>query len=114
MGKRRRCSAYETYVLDSNIKATQGFLVKAGVSVTRPFPQDPQWLQLSRKLPPDAVIAALLRFGFRASDIADRFDAEPSNVSAAMRRLGIPPIPSGSTSYRPNGAPLQRWQRNAA
>lgn len=81
---------------------------------SRPFPNDPQWLQLSRKLPPDAVIAALLKFGFRTSDIADRFDVTEPRVSAAARRAGCDPIPPGSTCLRMNGAPVSRWERIAA
>ena len=82
--------------------------------MTRPFPQDPQWLQLSRKLPPDAVVAALLRFGFRTSDIAERFDVSVPRVSVAARNAGRPAIPLGSTLYRHNGAALPRRQRIAA
>ena len=79
--------------------------------MTRPFPQDPQWLVLSRKLPPDAVILALLRIGFRVCDIAARFDCSPCRVSIIARRHGIPPIPNGSTRYKTNGAPLPRRVR---
>lgn len=81
---------------------------------TRPFPNDPQWLQLSRKLPPDAVIAALLRFGFSTTDIADRFDASESRVSVAARRAGIPPISPGAHWPKFNGARLTPWERRVA
>lgn len=81
--------------------------------MTRPFPQDPQWLQLSRKLPPDAVVAALLRFGFRTTDIADRFDATVARVSAAARRAGVSPVPNGSNGKRLNGALPPRRTREA-
>jgi hypothetical protein len=81
--------------------------------MTRPFPNDPQWLQLARKLPPDAVVERLLKFGFRTNDIADRFDVTPGRVSAAARRAGLKPIPNGSTMYRPNGAPIPRRDRIA-
>lgn len=60
--------------------------------MTRPFPDDPQWLQLSRKLPPDAVVACLIRFGFRPADIARRFDIHRVGVRNAARRAGIGPM----------------------
>jgi len=78
----------------------------------RPFPTDPQWLQLDRKLPPDRVVQALIKFGFRMSDIADRFDVPRPCVSAAARRLGLDPIPCGST-WRTNGARLPKFRRAA-
>ena len=58
----------------------------------RPFPDDPQWLNLSRKLPPDAVVERLLRFGFRAADIAKAFDASRPTVTVIRRKLGIAPL----------------------
>lgn len=72
-------------------------------STARPFPSDPQWLQLSRKLPPDAVVECLVRFGFRPVDIARRFDTAPQGVTAALRRRGMGAI---APDHRTNGCRL--------
>jgi hypothetical protein len=78
--------------------------------MTRPFPSDPQWLQLSRKLPPDAVIERLLRFGFRGSDIAAHFEVESVYVTQAKERLGLKMHPIGAWQRRRNGAaPASRY-----
>lgn len=60
---------------------------------------------VSRKLPPDEILAALIRLGFRYSDIAARFDVTSSNVGWLAKRLGFPPQPLGSNKKRINGAP---------
>jgi hypothetical protein len=70
----------------------------------RPFPDDPQWQHLARKLPPDAVVAALIRFGFRKIDIARRFDVAPGCVTEAARRAGTEMGRRGIYSHRRNGA----------
>jgi hypothetical protein len=44
-----------------------------------------------RKLPPDPMLSALIRFGFRYSDIARRFKVTCPAVSKAAHRLGFPP-----------------------
>lgn len=72
--------------------------------MTRPFPSDPQWQHLARKLPPDAVVAALARFGFRHVDIAARFDVAPGRVTEALRRAGVAPGAVGVWARRRNGA----------
>ncbi len=79
----------------------------------RPYPADPQWQRLDRKLPPDQVVATLLRVGFRVTDIADRFDVTVGRVSLAARRAGVPPVEPGSTCGRRNGAYQSRWARMA-
>jgi hypothetical protein len=88
-----------------------GAVVQIMNSKTRPFHQDPQWGQLDRKLPPDAVILCLLRFGFRASDIAARFDCNKCQVSDAARRQGLPPSVNDSHRWRTNGAPFPKRPR---
>ncbi len=45
-----------------------------------------------RKLPPDQDLANLIRFGFRYSDIADRFEVTVQAVSATAIRLGFRPV----------------------
>lgn len=59
---------------------------------------------LNRKLPPDEVLAALIRFGFRYSDIADRFGVSSGNVSVLAKKLGFPRQRTGS-KRKINGAP---------
>jgi hypothetical protein len=43
------------------------------------------------RLPDDDTLAALIRFGFRRSDIADRFEVTMSAVSKRAKHLGFPP-----------------------
>lgn len=66
-----------------------------------------------RKLPPAPMLAALIRFGFTVTDIAERFDVGKSNVSEQARRLGIPPMPHaacGALKRGRNGAkPASRY-----
>jgi hypothetical protein len=66
-----------------------------------------------RKLPPDPVLKALIRFGFLYTDIAHRFEVEPANVSAMARKLGFPVIPApvrGALKKGRNGAkPTSRY-----
>ena len=42
-----------------------------------------------RKLPRDETLSAIIRFGFRYSDIAARFQVTVQAVSKAARRLGF-------------------------
>jgi hypothetical protein len=48
------------------------------------------------KLPSDEMLSALIRFGFRYRDIADRFDVNENQVSRRAKRLGFPPIAPGT------------------
>lgn len=57
----------------------------------------------SSKLPPDDILKALIRFGFRVGDIAERFDVDPQRVSEAKKRMGLEMIPPGK-AWRRNGA----------
>ncbi len=45
-----------------------------------------------RKLPSDEQLAAIIRFGFRYTDIADRFGVTVQAVSKAAKRLGFEPV----------------------
>ncbi len=45
-----------------------------------------------RKLPPDDDLANIIRFGFRYTDIADRFGVTVQAVSKAAARLGFEPV----------------------
>ena len=45
-----------------------------------------------RKLPPDDDLAAIIRFGFRYADIAERFEVTIQAVSEHARRLGFEPV----------------------
>lgn len=66
---------------------------------------------MSRKLPPDHIVGALLRFGFRPRDIAERFDCEPSEITGVKRRLGLALCRPGDPAlFRYNGArPTSRY-----
>jgi hypothetical protein len=44
---------------------------------------------MTRRLPSDEDLANLIRFGFRYTDIADRFRVSVPAVSKAARRLGF-------------------------
>lgn len=62
------------------------------------------------KLPPDKIVADLLRFGFRETDIARRFEVEPVYVTLAKRRLGLPMKPNGRPRHKRNMAmPASRY-----
>lgn len=63
------------------------------------------------KLPPGHILAALIRFGFRTGDIADRFDTSSAAVSQKKRRMGLEMIPSSAPErMKRNGArPASRY-----
>lgn len=45
-----------------------------------------------RRLPSDDTLAAIIRFGFRYADIADRFEVTIQAVSEHAKRLGFEPV----------------------
>jgi hypothetical protein len=53
----------------------------------------------------------LLRFGFRASDIAECFGCEKCRITAITRRHSIPPQKNTSERWRTNGAPFPKAHR---
>lgn len=45
-----------------------------------------------RRLPSDIDLAAIIRFGFRYADIAERFEVSVQAVSNVAARLGFEPV----------------------
>ena len=67
---------------------------------------------MSRKLPPDRILRAIIRFGFRYTDIADRFDVSVAAVSQKAQRLGFAKIGYAAIGDQSSKAFPRRFRPN--